>query len=231
MTKDDVKLNLNIEEMQKAGLHFGHSVSRLHPKMKPYVMGIKNNVYIIDLEKSGKEFERALRFISNLISEGKTILFVGTKIQVKELVKNAAIACNMPYVTERWLGGTFTNFETISKRVQYFKDLENKKAAGELGKYTKKERIKFDKELESLKNNFEGIKNMAKMPDAVLILDIKKDITCAREARKKAVKIIGVVDTNVDPILADYLIPANDDAISSVKYILDKIQEIILNSK
>lgn len=227
--KEDTKLD--IEEMQKAGVNFGHTVSKLHPKMKPYVSGIKNNVYIIDLQKSAKEFERALNFISKLVSEGKRIIFVGTKIQFKELVKKTAEACQMPYVVERWLGGTFTNFETLSKRVAYFKDLEKKKTTGELEKYTKKERINFDKELKSLKIKFDGIKDMEKLPEAVLILDLKKDETAAKEAKKKKVKIIGVVDTNIDPSLADYPIPANDDALSSISYILSKIQEVILDSK
>ncbi len=228
---DELKIKLNIEEMAKAGVNFGHSVSRLHPKMKSYVSGIKSNVHIIDLEKSAKEFEMALKFISNLVLEGKTILFVGTKIQMKEFVKNAAEECKMPYVIERWLGGTFTNFDTISKRVQHFKDLEDKKERGFFEKYTKKERIKIDKELESLKTKFEGIRNMAKLPEAVLILDLKKDLTCVREAKRKGIKIVGLVDTNIDPSLVDYPIFANDDAISSVKYILDKIQETILSSK
>ena len=227
----DTKINLNVEEMTKAGVNFGHTVSKLHPKMKPYVSGIKNNVHMIDLEKSAKEFERSIKFISSLVAENKTILFVGTKIQIKALAKNAAEACGLPYVTERWLGGTFTNFETISKRVAYFKDLENKKIAGEFEKYTKKERLDLDREIASLKTKFEGIRNMSKLPDAVLILDIKKDLTCAREARRKGIKIIGVVDTNIYPTLVDYLIPGNDDAISSIKYILEKIQETILNSK
>ncbi|OGZ71949.1 MAG: 30S ribosomal protein S2 [Candidatus Staskawiczbacteria bacterium RIFCSPLOWO2_01_FULL_38_12b] len=231
MSEDTKASILNVDQMQIAGLHFGHRVSRLHPKMKPYVSGIKNNVHIIDLEKTGKEFEKALVFIAKLISEGKTILFVGTKIQVKQYVKSNAEISGMPYVIERWLGGTFTNFETIVKRVQYFKELENKKATGELEKYTKKERSMFDKELEILRKKFEGIKHMTKLPDAVLILDVKKDITCAKEARRKGIKIIGVVDTNVDPSLADYPIPANDDAISSVSYILEKISETIQDAK
>ncbi len=212
-------------------MHFGHSVSRLHPKMKPFVSGIKNNVHMIDMEKSAKEFEQTLKYILNLAADGKTILFVGTKIQARALVKNAAESCRMPYVVERWLGGTITNFETILKRVQYFKDLESKKAYGDFEKYTKKERLLFDRELESLKKKFEGIRNMVKLPDAVFILDMKKDIIVAREAKRKGIKIIGVVDTNIDPTLADYIIPANDDAISSIKYILEKIQETILNNK
>ena len=231
MSEDTKPSILNVEEMQTAGLHFGHRVSRLHPKMKPYVSGIKNNVHIIDLDRTQKDLEKALHFISKLVSEGKTLLFVGTKIQMKQLVKSNAELSAMPYVIERWLGGTFTNFETILKRVQYYKELENKKATGELEKYTKKERSLFDKELEILRKKFEGVKHMSRLPDAVLILDVKKDLTCAKEARRKGISIVGVVDTNIDPTLVDYPIPANDDAISSVKYILEKISETILNSK
>ncbi len=223
--------NLNTDEMQVAGLHFGHNVSRLHPKMKPFIMGTKNNVHIFDLEKTAKELEKALRFVSRMAAEGKAVLFVGTKIQIKELTKAVAQTCNMPYVTERWLGGTFTNFETISKRVQYFKDLENKKLNGELAKYTKKEQLMFDKEIESLKRKFEGIKHMVKLPEAVFILDVKKDLACALEAKRKGISIVGVTDSNIDPTLADYPIPANDDAISSIKFILEKVQEAIVSAK
>jgi len=225
------KLNLNIEEMANAGLNFGHTVSRLHPKMKHYVAGIKNNVHMIDMEKSAKDFENALKYIVSLVKDGKTVLFVGTKVQVREFVKQTAIECSMPYVSERWLGGIITNFETISKRIAHFKDLQNKKATGELEKYTKKERMEFDKEIESLENKFGGIKDMNKLPEAVLIFDVKKDLTCVREARRKNIPIIGVVDTNIDPDLVDYIIPANDDAISSIKYILEKVKEAILGSK
>ncbi len=228
-TIEEVKIN--IEEMLSCGLGVGHTVSRLHPKMKVYVSGIKNNTNIIDLEKTAKHFSTALRFVSNLVSDNKKIIFVGTKIQIKELVKKAAEDCNVPYITERWLGGTFTNFETISKRVEYFKEMENKKATGELEKYTKKERLKIDKELESLRIKFEGIKNMSKLPEAVFIFDLKKEITCAREAKRKGIFIVAITDTNVDPTIVDYPIPASDDVISSVKYILDKVSETIKNSK
>jgi len=229
MTAKDAKVN--VDEMAKAGVNFGHRISKLHPKMKQYVAGIKNNVHNFDLEKTAKELEKALGFISKLVSEGKIVLFVGTKIQLRNMVKVAAEECDMPYVTERWLGGTFTNFETISKRVTYFKDLEKKKASGELDKYTKKERLIFDRELESLRVKFEGIKNMTKLPDAVFIFGLDRDIISAREAKIKGIKIVAIVDTNVDPDIADYLIPANDDAISSVSYIINKVKETILNSK
>jgi len=223
--------NLNVEEMAKTGLNFGHKVSKLHPKMKPYVSGIKNNVHMFDLEKTAKEFSKALAFISKIVSEGKTIIFVGTKAQLKALIKLAAEECGVPYVTERWLGGTFTNFETIQKRVNYFKDLENKKVSGELEKYTKKERLNFDKEIEGLKIKFEGIKNMTKLPEAVFIFGLDKDITCAREAKRKGIKIVAIVDSNINPDIVDYPIPANDDAISAVQYILEKAKETILANK
>ncbi len=227
MAKSAVKLN--VDDMAKAGVNFGHTVSKLHPKMKQFVAGVKSNVHMIDMEKSAKEFDRALEFIAKLVVEGKTILFVGTKIQAKNLTKLAAVESGMPYVTERWLGGTFTNFETISKRVAHLKDLENKKAKGEFEKYTKYERMMLDEEIEGLTKKFEGIKAMAKLPEAVLILDLKKDIAVAREAKRKGIKIVAIVDTNIDPALADYAIYANDDAVSSIAYILEKVKETILN--
>jgi len=228
MSKD---IKLSVEEMEKAGVNFGHKVSKLHPKMKPYVSGIKNNVHTFDLEKTSKEFSKALEFIARIISEGKTMIFVGTKIQMKSLVKTAAEECGMPYVTERWLGGTFTNFETIQKRVNYFKDLERRRASGDLAKYTKKEQLDFDKELALLKIKFEGIKNMAKLPEAVFIFGLDKDITCTREAKRKGIKIIALCDTNINPDIADYPVPANDDAISAVRYIIDKVKDAIISAK
>jgi len=224
-------INLNIDDMARAGVNFGHRVSKLHPKMKPYIAGIKNTVHVLDLEKTAKEFEKALMFISKIVSEGKTIIFVGTKPQLKLLVSSAAQECGIPYVSERWLGGTFTNFDTIKKRVHYFKDLEKKKATGELEKYTKKERLNFDREIALLKVKFDGIKNMDKLPEAVFIFGLDKDITCAREAKRKGIKLIALCDTNINPDLADFPIPANDDAISSVKYILNKVKEVIENAK
>src|SRR3989344_3904755 len=228
MAKD---INLNMKEMETAGVHFGHKISKLHPKMKDYVSGIKNNVHVFDLEKTANELQKALNFISELISEGKAIMFVGTKIQLKSLVQSAALECEVPYVTERWLGGTFTNFDTIKKRVDYFKELERKKASGELGKYTKKERLNFDREIALLKIKFDGIKNMTKLPEAVVIFGVDKDVTCVREAKRKGIKIIALCDTNINPEGIDYPIPANDDAISAVKYMVEKVKESIMNSK
>ena len=224
-------LKLDTEEMARAGLHFGHRTSRVHPKMMPYLAGVKNTIHIIDLEKTKEKLAEALKFIQQLISENKILLIVGTKVQVKDLVKSMAQELALPCVTERWLGGTFTNFEIIKKRIEYFKDLERKKKEGELEKYTKKERAKIDQELRNLEIKFGGIKNMERLPDVILVLDMKKDDLAIKEARMKGIKIIAISHSNTDPTLADYPIPANDDAISSVKYILDKIKEVILKAK
>ena len=199
--------------------------------MKPYLYGVRNTVHVIDLEKTKEKLQEALKFIQELISENKVLLIVGTKVQVKEMAKDLAKEFGLPYITERWLGGTFTNFEVLKKRVDYYKDLEKKKAEGELEKYTKKERAKIDQEIRDLEKKFGGIKNLEKLPDAVFVLDMKKDFLAVKEAREKGVKVIAISDTNIDPTLADYPIPANDDAISSVKYILDKVKEAIKSAK
>jgi len=225
------EFGISPEEMAKAGLHFGHRASRVHPKMKPYIFGVRNTVHIINLEKTAEKFREALGFIKKLISENKTLLFVGTKVQIKDLTRDVSKECDLPYIVERWLGGTLTNFKTIEKRLEYFKELERKKEKGELKKYTKKEQAKIDHEIKNLEIKFGGIKNMEKLPEAVFILDMKKDNLAIKEARKKGVAIIGIADTNVDLTLADYPIPANDDAISSVKYILEKVKEVILKTK
>jgi small subunit ribosomal protein S2 len=222
---------IDVEEMTQAGVHFGHRASSVHPKIKPYLFGARNTVHVFDLEKTAEKLKEALNFIQQLISEEKVLLLVGTKIQMKEMVKSTAKECGLPFVSERWLGGTFTNFETIKKRVDYFKDLEGKKSSGELEKYTKKERAMVDKELRDLDLKVGGIKELARIPDAVLVMDMQKDSLAIKEAKRKGVSVIAVVDTNCDPTLADYPIPANDDAISSIKYILEKVKKAILDKK
>lgn len=230
-TAKETGFNLDLEEMARAGLHFGHRTSRINPKMKPYLQGVRSTVHIILLEKTAEKLKEALKFIQELILQGKILLLVGTKIQVKDLVKGTAVECGLPYVSERWLGGTFTNFGIIRKRIEYFKNLEKQKNTGELEKYTKKERAKIDQELKNLERKFGGIKNLEKLPDAIFVLDMKKDYLAVKEAREFGVKVIGISDTNTDPTLADYPIPANDDAISSVKYILDKVKEAVIGAK
>lgn len=227
----EIALKLDTEEMARAGLHFGHRTSKVHPKMKPYIFGARNGVHIIDLEKTKEKLQEALEFIKKLISENNTLLLVGAKIQIKGLTEKIAQDCALPYVSERWLGGTFTNFPAITKRIEYYKNLEQKKASGDLDKYTKKERANFDKELKNLAMKFGGIKNLSKLPNAVFVCDMKKDRLAVKEAKMKGIKIIGISDTNIDPSQADFVIPANDDAISSVKYILEKVKETILQEK
>ncbi len=223
--------NLNIQDMERAGLQIGHRVSKLHPKMKPYLAGIKNTIHIINLEETIQKIKEALEFIDKTISEGKTILLVGTKIPIKNLIKEIAQECGLPYVNKRWLGGTFTNFETILQRINYFKELVRQQEIGALEKYTKKERMKMEKEIEALRDKFEGLKDISKLPEVVFIFDMKKDALAAKEARKKGIKIIAICDTNINPDLTDYPIPANDDAISAVKYILEKTKEVVLKAK
>lgn len=223
---------LNLEEMTKAGLHFGHRTSKIHPKMMPYLQGVKNTVHIIDLEKTREKLREALKFIQQLILEGKILLLVGTKIQIKDMVKEMAIECGLPYVQERWLGGTFTNFGVLKKRVEHLKELEKKLGDSELmEKYKKKEKAKMQKELRDLELKFGGIKNLEKLPDAIFVFDMKKDNLAVKEARVKGVKALAISDTNTDPTLVDYSIPANDDAISSLKYISEKVKEAILKAK
>jgi small subunit ribosomal protein S2 len=229
--KSKKDFGINVDEMEKLGVQFGHRTFRIHPKMKPYLVGSRNGIHIIDLNQTAKKLEEALKFIYNTITDGKILLLVGTKIQIKDLVENIAKECGLPYVSERWLGGTFTNFETMQKRIQLFKDIEKKKKEGGLEKYTKKERAKIDEELKEYEIKFGGIKNLEKLPDVIFILDMKKDEIAVKEAKMKNIKVIGISHTNTNPDLADYPIPANDDSRSSIGYILGKVKEVILDAK
>jgi small subunit ribosomal protein S2 len=224
---------IDVEEMTKAGVYFGHRVSRCHPKMKPYILGVKgsDHINIIDLEKTKEFLAKALEHIKELVQKEKVLLLVGTKLPTRNLVKQIAEDCDLFYVNQRWIGGTLTNFKIIRERIDYFIELESKKEKKELDKYTKKERLEFDRELSRLEQKFGGIKKMKGLPDALLVLDMRQDALAIKEAKRKGIPIIAVTDTNVDPTLVDYFIPANDDAISSVKYILDKVEKVIKDNK
>jgi len=215
------------KEMFEAGVHFGHKKSNWNPKMKQYIYGLRNNVYILDLEKTVKKLEQALSFIKEIKRKDGKILFVGTRPQCQELVKNAAQSVKMPYIVSRWIGGLLTNFTVIRKRVDYLISLEKKKDSGELKKYTKKEQIDFNKEIEKLKKKFEGIKSLEKLPDVIIILSIKEQATAIREAKRKNIPIVSLVDTNCDPSLVDYPIPSNDDAISALKFMVDQFEKVL----
>lgn len=219
---------LSVDEMTKAGLQFGHKKSNIHPKMKPYLYGVRNTVFIIDLNKTVDRFDAALEAIRKIVAENKTMIFVGTKVQFKKMVRETAEACGFPFATERWLGGTFTNFGIIKKRLDYFKDQEKKRAEGAFEKYTKKEQANINKELKDLERKFGGIRNLDKMPAAIFVVDMDKDKLAVKEARENGVAVIGIADVNINPDLADYPIIANDDSISSVGYILGKIKEVVL---
>jgi len=221
----------SLEEMLKAGMHFGHRTSHWHPKMKPFIFTSQKGVYIFDLTKTQKMLEEALNFTKKLASEGKTVLFVGTKNQVKKSLAAAAKECGMPYVDEKWLGGFLTNFAVVKKVIRKYQDLVEKRQSGKLEKYTKKEKSDFDWQIERLEKRVGGLTGLSKLPDAIFIWDIKKEKTAVVEAGKKNIPIIAICDTNVNPDPVNYVIPANDDATKAVKLVLNLMKEAVLEGK
>lgn len=226
-TLDTAKIEESLEEMMKAGVHFGHQKARRNPKMDEYIFTTRKGINIIDLQKSQEKIKEALEFIKGIKKSGKNILFVGTKIQAKDLVRDVATVSEMPFVTERWLGGTFTNFKVIRGRTRYLVDGQAMLARGEFKKYTKFEQMKKIEELEKMEKRMGGIKNMIDLPGAVFAASIKEDALAITEARKMGIPVIAIADTNVNPMTVDYPIPANDDAISSLRLILSYIYKTI----
>ncbi|WP_334144883.1 30S ribosomal protein S2 [Rhabdothermincola sp.] len=206
---------VTMRQLLEAGVHFGHQTRRWNPKMKRFIYGERNGIYIIDLQQTLARIEIAYSFVRDLVADGGTILFVGTKKQAQDAVRSYAEKCGMPYVNERWLGGMLTNFQTISKRVGKMKDYERMRAAGEFEAMPKKEALMLSRELEKLERNLGGIRNMERLPDAVFVLDTKKEDIAVTEANKLGIPIVAVVDTNCDPDVIQYVIPGNDDAIRS----------------
>lgn len=225
------KLEVKIEDMFKAGVHFGHHKSRKNPRMDDFIFGTKNAINIIDLEKTKEKLEEAMKFLAQVAASGQQILFVGTKKQAKKLVEAAAQTCGMPYVSERWLGGTFTNFDIISKRTKYLKDGQEKIKKGEYGHYTKFEQMKIREELDKMETKMGGIKHMNRLPGAVFAISVVEDGLAIKEARKKRVPVVALVDTNINPELVDYPIPANEDAVSSIRLMLSYIVKAVLEGK
>lgn len=221
----------SLVEMLKAGVHFGHQGSRWHPKMQPYIFGSRNGVHVIDLEKTQEELEKTLNYLKTLASQGKVVLFVGTKRQARELVKSAAEACGMPYVIERWIGGLLTNFEEFKRRLKKYKSLKEQIVSGEIMKYTKKEQSTLKKKLEKMDKYLSGLVMLEKLPDVLYIADLRVEKTAVTEARKVGVPIAAVCDTNVDPTKATYIIPANDDAVNSIKMMADLVAQAINTGK
>ncbi|BFD24954.1 MAG: 30S ribosomal protein S2 [Candidatus Parcubacteria bacterium] len=214
----------SVEEMMMAGMHFGHRTNRWHPKMKPFIFADKKGVYIIDLRKSQEQLATALDFMAQLIFENKTILFVGTKNQVKGPLKAMAKAINQPYIVGKWLGGFLTNFSMVKKSVQKYKELVADKESGRLDRYTKKERSDFDREIKKLEERVGGLTNVSKLPDALFVWDIKEEETAVKEARVKNIPVIAICDTNVDPSLVNYPIAGNDDSTKTISLITETIR-------
>ena len=224
-------LELNIAEMLKAGVHFGHKSSRWNPKMKEYVFGVKNNIHIIDLEKTIGLLQKALEFLRSTVENGGKILFIGTKPQARQLVEEVSNILDMPYIKNRWLGGTFTNYSEIKRRIKYLNDQEHLLESDELKKYTKYEQSRIRKEIARMNEKMGGIKKMDKLPQAVFVIDIKENALAVKEAQSAGIPTIALTDTNTDPTLVDYPIPANDDALSALKYILGIVAKNVMEAK
>jgi small subunit ribosomal protein S2 len=226
-------VSVTMKELLEAGVHFGHQVRRWNPKMKEYIFGERNGIYIIDLQKTQRMFREAIAFVTNLIAEdrGKTVLFVGTKRQAQEAIREEAERCGQYYVNQRWLGGLLTNFQTVQKSIKRLKELEAMQTDGRYEKLTKKERIKLDRERESLTKNLSGIKSMSRLPDVVFVIDVKKEEIAVAEANRLGIPIVAVVDTNCSPEHIDYVIPGNDDALRAVRLFTSRISDAILEGQ
>jgi small subunit ribosomal protein S2 len=222
-----------MKELLEAGVHFGHQVRRWNPKMKEYIFGERNGIYIIDLQKTQRMFRDALAFVSDAIAEdrGKTVLFVGTKRQAQDAVREEAERSGQYYVNQRWLGGLLTNFQTVQKSIKRLKELEAMQTDGRYEKLTKKERIKLDREREGLNKNLSGIKSMSRLPDIVFIIDVRKEEIAVAEANRLGIPIVAVVDTNCSPEGIDYVIPGNDDALRAVRLFASRIADSILEGQ
>ncbi|WP_313798652.1 30S ribosomal protein S2 [Cytobacillus sp.] len=222
---------ISMKQLLEAGVHFGHQTRRWNPKMKKYIFTERNGIYIIDLQKTVKKVEEAYNFVKELAGNGGTILFVGTKKQAQDSVKEEAIRSGQYYVNQRWLGGTLTNFETIQKRIARLKDIERMSEDGTFEVLPKKEVVQLKKEQERLEKFLGGIKDMKGLPDALFIIDPRKERIAVAEAHKLNIPIVGIVDTNCDPDEIDVVIPANDDAIRAVKLLTGKMADAILEAK
>jgi small subunit ribosomal protein S2 len=219
---------ITMKELLEAGVHFGHQTKRWNPKMKEFIFGERNGIYIIDLQKTLKMFKDASKVVQEMAAEGKTILFVGTKRQAQDAIAEEAQRCGMFHVNQRWLGGLLTNWVTVQKSVKRLKELDEMAVDGRYELLPKKEVIKLERERKHLQANLAGIKNMTRLPDAVFVIDSNKEQIAVREARKLGIPVIAVVDTNCDPSEVDYVIPGNDDALRAIRLFASKVAESIL---
>jgi small subunit ribosomal protein S2 len=224
-------VSITMKQLLEAGVHFGHQTKRWNPKMKEYIFGERNGIYIIDLQKSLKLFKNAVQFVQELGAHGKTILFLGTKRQAQEAIQEEAQRCGMYYVNQRWLGGLLTNFVTIQKSIKRFRELEAMRTNGQYELFSKKEVARYERERKKLEKNLSGIKEMANLPDGLFVIDTKRESIAIQEARKLGIPIIGVADTNCDPDEIDYIIPGNDDALRAIRLIAGTIAQAYLDGK
>ena len=218
---------ITMKELLEAGVHFGHQTKRWNPKMKEYIFGERNGIYIIDLQKTLKMFKEASKFVQELAADGKIVLFVGTKRQAQDAIAEEATKCGGFYINQRWLGGLLTNWVTVQKSVKRLKELDEMATDGRYELLPKKEVIKLERERKHLQANLAGIKNMSRLPDAVFVIDSNKEQIAVREARKLGIPVVAVVDTNCDPSEVDYVIPGNDDALRAIRLFTSKISESI----
>ncbi len=221
---------ISMKQLLEAGVHFGHQTRRWNPKMAPYIYTERNGIYIIDLQKSVGMVDSAYKAISDTVKDGGTVLFVGTKKQAQDAVKNNAERCGMFYVNERWLGGTLTNFKTMQSRIKRLKDIERMEEDGTFDVLPKKEVVGLRKEMAKLEKNLGGIKNMKRVPDAIFVVDPKKESICVKEAHNLGITLIGIADTNCDPEELDYVIPGNDDAIRAVELIVSTMADAVIEA-
>ena len=221
---------ISMKQLLEAGVHFGHQTRRWNPKMKPYIFTERNGIYIIDLQKSVGMVDSAYNAISDIAAQGGTVLFVGTKKQAQEAIKSEAERCGMFYVNERWLGGMLTNFKTIQSRIKRLKDIERMSQDGTFDVLPKKEVINIRKEWDRLEKNLGGIKEMTRIPDAIFVVDPKKEHICIQEAKALGITLFGICDTNCDPEELDFVIPGNDDAIRAVKLIVSKMADAVVEA-
>ncbi len=221
-----------LEEMLRAGVHFGHQASRWHPKMGRFIFGKRQGVHIIDLEKTAEQLARAAAFVTKTIEVGGTVLFLGTKLQMKSYVKEAAERAGMPFVTERWLGGTITNFSEISKLIKRYHMLKRQFETGEMQrKYTKREQLEFEREIEELDGKIGGLKTLEREPDAIVVFDVRNEMTAIKEANRRGIPVVAICDTNVNTASVDYVIPANDDAVKSIELMADTLAAAVMEGK
>ncbi len=222
---------VTMKQLLESGVHFGHQTRRWNPKMQRYIFGARNGIYIIDLQKTLRLFKEAYRFVRELSADDGVVLFVGTKKQAQDSIKEEAERCGMPYVNQRWLGGLLTNFATIKKSVARLKKYEAMEQEQDWGGLTKKEILGIQKEQAKLSHNLEGVKDMARLPDAVFVIDPKREDIAVREVRKLGIPVLAVVDTNCDPDMVDYVIPGNDDAIRSIRLFASKIADAVIEGQ